>query len=494
MYQIGEPVERVRKIRDAIDYPIIDADAHVIEARFALHDFVKQIAGPDVLAAFEARQAMRNKTGHRNGYWASPSGEMTIDRATVMLPGLYYERLPEAGIDFAIIYTSEGLGAQQIRDPELRQTLHRALNMLYADMFGPYADRMTPSAVIPMHSPEEALTELEFAVNELGLKTVSIPGEWRGPVPEVADLAPELAAKTMLIHSFTIDSEMDYDPFWQRCVELGVAITGHGGSQSTARRMSPDNFVYNRLGSFGVGNEHLCRSMFMGGVTRRFPTLNFGFLEGGVGWASALYNDLCEFWEKRNVDYLKKHMDPAKLNMDLMVEMFEKYGNDYLTADRIAVRENADNLFSFHWEDERSLDDFRFCQAKKQEDIRDLFVPNFYFGCEADDRMNATAFNPALNHFDVKLKALFSSDIGHWDVPDIRLPVAEAHDLVDRGLMSDDDFRSFIFKNVAELHTQMNPDFFTGTAVEGAVRKLVDDGEIVLPDHAASLTKPAAAE
>ena len=158
------------------------------------------------------------------------------------------------------------------------------------------------------------------------------------------------------------------------------------------------------------------------------------------------------------------------------------------------MRENADNLFSFHWEDERGLDDFHYCQAKKEEDIRDLFVPNFYFGCEADDRMNAVAFNPALNHFDVKLKALFSSDIGHWDVPDIRLPVAEAHELVENGLMTDDDFRSFIFKNVSELHVQMNPDFFEGTSVESAVQKLIDDGEIVLPDHAAALNRPAAAE
>jgi hypothetical protein len=234
--------------------------------------------------------------------------------------------------------------------------------------------------------------------------------------------------------------------------------------------------------------------MFMGGVTRRFPTLNFGFLEGGVGWASALYNDLCEFWEKRNVAYLRKNMDPAKLNMDLMVAMFEKYGNDYLTAERIAVRENADNLFSFHWEDERGLDDFHLCQAESEEDIRDLFVPNFYFGCEADDRMNALAFNRDLNHFGVKLKALFSSDIGHWDVPDIRYPVAEAHELVDKGLMSDDDFRSFEFRNTAELHAQMNPDFFKGTAVEDAVRKLVDDGEIILPDHETALARQAAAE
>ena len=51
-----------------------------------------------------------------------------------------------------------------------------------------------------------------------------------------------------------------------------------------------------------------------------------------------------------------------------------------------------------------------------------------------------------------------------------------------------------MFKNVAELHVQMNPDFFKGTAVEGAVQKLVDDGEIILPDHKAALDQPSAAE
>ena len=483
MYCSREPTKKIQKIRNQIDYPIIDADAHVIEARFALHDFVKKIAGPDVLRAFEQKQEQRNKSGNRNGFWASPSGDMTIDRATVMLPGLYYERLAEAGIDFAIIYTSEGLSAQQLRNAELRQTLHRALNMLYADMFSPFADRMTASAVIPMHSPEEAITELNFAVEELGFKTVSIPGEWRGPVPEVAAKAPELSDKTMMVHSFALDSELDYGGFWRRCVELGVAITGHGGAQGTLRRNSAENFVFNRLGSFGVGNEHLCRSLFMGGVTRRYPTLNFGFLEGGVAWASALYNDLCEFWEKRNVGYLKDKMDPSKLDMGLMVEMFEKYGNEYLTAKRIAIRENADNLFSFHWEDKRGLDDFCHCKATKKTDIRDLFVPNFYFGCEADDRMNAVAFNPKLNHFNVRLNALFSSDIGHWDVPDIRLPVEEAYELVEDGLFTEEDFRDFVFKNVAEMHTQMNPNFFKGTSVENAVSKLIKTQEIKLPNH-----------
>jgi predicted TIM-barrel fold metal-dependent hydrolase len=483
MYVKSRPIDKVQKIREKIKHPVVDADAHFVESRFAVHDFVKKIAGGDVLKVFEERYDKRNDVHYRKAFWASPSGDMTIDRATAMLPALYYERLPEAGIDFAIIHTSEGLGAQQTRDPELRQVFHRALNMLYADMFSSYQDRMTPSAVIPMHTPQEAISELEFAVNELKFKTITIPGEWRGPIPEVAERLPELADKTTAVHSFTIGSDMDYDPFWQRCVELGVSINGHGGAQNTHRRMSVDNFVYNRLGSFGVGNEHLCRSLFLGGVSRRFPTLNIAFLEGGVAWAGALYNDLCEFWEKRNVSYLRESMNPRNLDMNVMISMFEQYGNEYLTADRIAIRENADNLFSFDLEEKHSLDDFYQCSIKSKKDIYDLFVPNFYFGCEADDRMNVIAFNKKVNHYNAELKAMFSSDIGHWDVPDMRFPVADAYKLVEKGCISEDNFRNFMFKNPVEFHAQMNSDFFHGTTVEDEVNKLFESGEIVSPDH-----------
>ena len=85
------------------------------------------------------------------------------------------------------------------------------------------------------------------------------------------------------------------------------------------------------------------------------------------------------------------------------------------------------------------------------------------------------------------MNALFSSDIGHWDVPDIRLPVEEAYKLVEEGLFTEEDFRDFVFKNVTELHTQMNPDFFKGTSVEKAVSKLVKTQEIKLPNHGEAL-------
>jgi predicted TIM-barrel fold metal-dependent hydrolase len=49
-----------------------------------------------------------------------------------------------------------------------RRAAARAYNIVTAEYFRPFADRMTPAAIIPMHTPEEAIGELEFAVKELG--------------------------------------------------------------------------------------------------------------------------------------------------------------------------------------------------------------------------------------------------------------------------------------------------------------------------------------
>lgn len=48
-------------------------------------------------------------------------------------------------------------------------------------------------------------------------------------------------------------------------------------------------------------------------------------------------------------------------------------------------------------QDTRSLDDFSLAGIERIEDIRDRFVPNFYFGSEADDPTVAYAFNTKVN-------------------------------------------------------------------------------------------------
>jgi hypothetical protein len=64
---------------------------------------------------------------------------------------------------------------------------------------------------------------------------------------------------------------------------------------------------------------------------------------------------------------------------------------------------------------------------------------------------------------------VFSSDFTHFDVPDFAEVVPEAFEMLERGHMTEQDFREFTFTNAARLHTGNNPAFFAGTAVERAV-------------------------
>ena len=47
----------------------------------------------------------------------------------------------------------------------------------------------------------------------------------------------------------------------------------------------------------------------------------------------------------------------------------------------------------------------------------------------------------------------------------------EAYEMLERGFMSEQDFREFTFTNAARLHAGNNPGFFGGTVVEQAVAK-----------------------
>ena len=66
-------------------------------------------------------------------------------------------------------------------------------------------------------------------------------------------------------------------------------------------------------------------------------------------------------------------------------------------------------------------------------------------------------------------ESVFSSDFTHFDVPDFADVIPEAFEMVEKGFVTDQDFREFTFTNVAMLHTRNNPAFFKGTVVEQAV-------------------------
>ena len=115
---------------------------------------------------------------------------------------------------------------------------------------------------------------------------------------------------------------------------------------------------------------------------------------------------------------------------------------------------------------EHVADDFEAAGINSKEDVRAVFSGNFYFGCEADDRATMWAFDPRMG---VRLRPVFSSDFTHFDVPDFRDVIPEAFEMVEKGFVTEQDFREFTFTNAARLHTRNNPDFFKGTVVEQAV-------------------------
>jgi hypothetical protein len=79
--------------------------------------------------------------------------------------------------------------------------------------------------------------------------------------------------------------------------------------------------------------------------------------------------------------------------------------------------------------------------------------------------MTTVAFDARLG---LPLKALFSSDIAHWDVPDVLGVLPEAYELVEHGMLTEENFGRFMFANAVNLHGGMNPNFFKGTVIEEA--------------------------
>jgi hypothetical protein len=157
-------------------------------------------------------------------------------------------------------------------------------------------------------------------------------------------------------------------------------------------------------------------------------------------------------------------MDPKKLDRKLLRQMVDKYGY----ADYAAELDRRDG-WPMKEEDEMTgnvpvLDDYAACKISQKGDWIDLYANPFFFGCEADDRMNVTAFGKA-NPFGARINAIFSSDIGHFDVPDMLMPVPEAYELVEEGFITADDFRDFTFTNSVRLWGTQNPRFFDGTRV-----------------------------
>jgi predicted TIM-barrel fold metal-dependent hydrolase len=272
----------------SIDYPIVDADAHVYEP-------------PDVWQArVPARlreRAPKVSSTDEGDVWSfddgarlRPVGLMAAAGASyldfrpsgltyaAMRPGFFEPaaRLADMdadGIHAQILYPSVcEEGARMFGDArELQLACVRAYNEWLLDFCSGGRGRLFGHAVIPATGVGDAVAELEWALRA-GYRGVLISTFPNGGVEPTAD----------------------DDPFWARAQEAGLPVALHIGSfhadGPVARRRFEPLAVLPRAATSkaGANTVPLVARMIFSGMFERFPDLRALLVEANIGWIPAM--------------------------------------------------------------------------------------------------------------------------------------------------------------------------------------------------------------
>ena len=248
---VGTKGSRSQQIRSSLKHPIVDADGHMLELTPVLSDYVYQVGGADARDLFDKSMEGAAETGNaalENGktwfemtleekkeewapalpWWAMPT-RSALDRATATVPRGPQRPDGRAGHGLRGAVHNHGARVRPDRAAGAeRLIVCRAINAYAADLYRPYSHRMTPAAIVPMDTPEIAIREMEYAVNELGLKVIMLPGRVERPIAKYRDEYPGAERYVRKMDVIGLDSDYDYDPFWKRCQELKIVPASHG--------------------------------------------------------------------------------------------------------------------------------------------------------------------------------------------------------------------------------------------------------------------------
>ena len=229
-----------------------------------------------------------------------------------------------AKIDAAVLYPTAGLSFGLIQDSDWASVVARTYNNWLYDKFCRVDPRLKGVALLPVHSPPEAVSELRHAVREQGM---------------VAGLLP---AVTMLNKGY---GHADFHPIYNEAQKLNVPLAVHG---AVSRGLG---FDYLQTMSMIHTLEHPIAQMIqltsvvLDGVFDLFPRLRMGFLEAGAGWIPYMMNRMDE---KFNIDRKRRHFP-----LSLRPSEYFKRGNVYVTCETdettldVVVREMGEEFLMY---------------------------------------------------------------------------------------------------------------------------------------------------
>ena len=178
--------------------------------------------------------------------------------------------------------------------------------------------------------------------------------------------------------------------------ELGVAPTSTPAARAGARACRPTNYLYNHIGSFAAGAEAAARSLFFGGVPRAVsPTC--ASRSSRAAWRG---RRACSPTSSATGRSATRRpcctTTPHALDRAQLAQLLRAVRHRPVRARADAPRLRRCTCSRSRSPTARSLDEFAAAGIPARPTCTDIFADQYFFGCEADDPLNAIAFDARL--------------------------------------------------------------------------------------------------
>ncbi len=199
------------------------------------------------------------------------AGEDRLRNRSGVTPEERIADLTADGVDAEILFPNKGLTIWATPDAVFSQEMCKVYNDWAWEVFADYNEVLSPMACIAPGDLSGAIGEVERSA-ERGFRGLALPCKpvWGAPNHEDANYnLPE------------------FDPLWRVIEDAGLPVTFHvstGRDPRTSRGNGGAviNYAVHSLAPTMEPIANLCAS----GVLERFPKLQFGSVEAGIGWVA----------------------------------------------------------------------------------------------------------------------------------------------------------------------------------------------------------------
>lgn len=203
-------------------------------------------------------------------------------------PDTQVEAMDSEGLDLAVLFPSMGLyaHAKLYENNDLAAAISRAYNDWLAEFCQESPDRMFGAGMVPPQNVYAAAAESRRVAQDFGFK-----GVFMRPNP---------------VRGLNWNNPC-YDPLWAECQSSDLAVGFHEATPCELPSAMADRFegihenlwTTEHVAAHPIEQMYACLAIVMGGVTERFPTLRFAFLEGNCSWVPFWIWRMDEHYEHR---------------------------------------------------------------------------------------------------------------------------------------------------------------------------------------------------